>query len=72
MSCDNIQANGDVARAMFCAFAERKDAALGAWIKAEVAFPNAMVDRITPVTAASDIQQLEARFGIQRCVACSV
>ncbi len=64
MSCDNIQANGDVARAMFCAFAERKDAALGAWIKAEVAFPNAMVDRITPVTAASDIQQLEERFGI--------
>lgn len=64
MSCDNIQGNGDVARAMFCAFAERKDAGLGAWMRRNVAFPNAMVDRITPVTAPSDIEQLAERFGV--------
>ena len=64
MSCDNIQGNGDVARAMFCSFAERKDPDLGAWMRKNVAFPNAMVDRITPVTAPSDIKQVADRFGI--------
>lgn len=63
-SCDNIQSNGDVAKDMFCAFAKAKDADLGAWIEANVAFPNAMVDRITPVTAPEDIAELEKRFGI--------
>ncbi len=63
MSCDNIQSNGDVARKMFTAFALRKDA-LGDWITTHVAFPNAMVDRITPVTAPSDIEQVAQRFGI--------
>lgn len=63
-SCDNIQSNGDVAREMFCAFAKAKDADLGAWISENVAFPNAMVDRITPVTTPQDIAELEKRFGI--------
>ena len=65
MSCDNIQSNGDVAKKMFTAFALRKDPALGEWIVANVAFPNAMVDRITPVTATSDIEQVAQRFGIE-------
>ena len=64
MSCDNIQSNGDVAKKMFTAFALRKDKALGEWMAGEVAFPNAMVDRITPVTAPSDIEQVAKRFGI--------
>ena len=64
MSCDNIQGNGDMARRMFNAFAERKDAALGAWMRETVAFPNAMVDRITPVTLPEDIAQFGSRFGI--------
>jgi mannitol 2-dehydrogenase len=64
MSCDNIQANGDMAKKMFSAFALRKDQALGEWIAREVAFPNAMVDRITPVTTPDDIEQLAKRFGI--------
>ncbi|MDR2112043.1 MAG: mannitol dehydrogenase family protein [Candidatus Accumulibacter sp.] len=64
MSCDNIQSNGDVAKKMFSAFALRKDPALGEWIAREVAFPNAMVDRITPVTVPGDIEELAKRFGI--------
>jgi mannitol 2-dehydrogenase len=64
MSCDNIQANGDIARKMFSAFALRKDKALGEWIAREVAFPNAMVDRITPVTLPDDVERLAGRFGI--------
>ena len=64
MSCDNIQGNGHVAREMITAFATAKDAELGAWMRAEVAFPNSMVDRITPVTADSDRQTLADKFGI--------
>jgi len=64
MSCDNIQSNGDVARKMFCAFALAKDAELGAFMESHVAFPNAMVDRITPVTTADDIAEVASRFGI--------
>ena len=64
MSCDNIQSNGDIARKMFSAFALRKDKELGEWVASQVAFPNAMVDRITPVTTPEDIEQVKQRFGI--------
>lgn len=64
MSCDNIQGNGDVARKMFTAFAELKDPDLAAWIRAEVPFPNSMVDRITPVTTDEDRAAITADFGI--------
>ena len=68
MSCDNIESNGDVAKKMLTAFALHKDPALGEWMQQNVAFPNAMVDRITPVTMPNDLQQIGARFGIQdRC-----
>jgi len=65
MSCDNIPGNGDVARRMISTFARLKDDGLGAWIGAEVAFPNCMVDRITPVTTSDDIDSLRERFGVE-------
>ncbi|WP_227367636.1 mannitol dehydrogenase family protein [Halomonas sp. M20] len=65
MSCDNIQGNGDVTRKMFTAFARQRDKALGAWIEAKVPFPNSMVDRITPVTTAADIEELAGRFDLE-------
>jgi mannitol 2-dehydrogenase len=65
MSCDNLPDNGDVARKMICTFARLKDPALADWMEAEVAFPNCMVDRITPVTAPEDITRLAEEFGIQ-------
>lgn len=63
-SCDNLQANGDVARRMFLAFAERRDRALHAWVAERVAFPNAMVDRITPATTDEHRALVRERFGI--------
>jgi mannitol 2-dehydrogenase len=63
-SCDNIQGNGDVAKSMFSAFASLKDPALGTWVEENVHFPNSMVDRITPVTAASDIDEVAALTGL--------
>jgi mannitol 2-dehydrogenase len=65
VSCDNLQGNGTLARSVFCAFAERYEPGLGDWIAANVAFPNSMVDRITPVTTAGDRARLRAEFGIE-------
>jgi mannitol 2-dehydrogenase len=64
MSCDNIQGNGDVAKATFTAYARRKNAELGEWIAQHVKFPNSMVDRITPVTTDADRDEVRQRFGI--------
>lgn len=65
MSCDNIQGNGQVAQRMLCAFARLKDPQLGDWIAEHVAFPNSMVDRITPVTADADRLLLAEKFGVE-------
>ena len=64
LSCDNVQGNGDVARAAFAGFAERRDRDLGAWVRDHVAFPNSMVDRITPVTTDEDRAQLRDDAGV--------
>lgn len=64
MSCDNIQGNGDVAKKMFTAFAALKDPELGAWMRDNVAFPNSMVDRITPVTTTEDRSAVAKEFGV--------
>jgi mannitol 2-dehydrogenase len=64
MSCDNIQGNGDVARRQFTAFAALRDGELAEWISRDVAFPNCMVDRITPVTAEQDRTDLAQRHGV--------
>ena len=65
MSCDNIQGNGSVARQMITAFASLRDPDLGAWIREHVAFPNSMVDRITPGTTDADRELLAAEYGIE-------
>ncbi|MDQ8195615.1 mannitol dehydrogenase family protein [Coraliomargarita sp. SDUM461004] len=64
-SCDNIQHNGDMARKVLLAFARQQDAELAEWIASEVRFPNAMVDRITPVTTPADIQYLDTELGLK-------
>jgi len=65
MSCDNIQHNGDVAKAMFTAFARAKDPELAAWMDGNVAFPNSMVDRITPVTTQADKEIVSEHIGVR-------
>ncbi len=64
MSCDNIQGNGHMARRTFSAFASLRDPELGGWVLENVAFPNSMVDRITPVTTDDDRAEVLDRFGI--------
>jgi mannitol-1-phosphate/altronate dehydrogenase len=64
LSCDNLQGNGRVARTAFVSFAGLHDEALAAWIDATVAFPNCMVDRITPQTTDADRAFVADAFGI--------
>ncbi|MCB6179394.1 mannitol dehydrogenase family protein [Rhodobacter sp. Har01] len=63
LSCDNIPGNGDVTRAAVAGLAELSDPALAAWVRANVAFPNGMVDRITPATGPRE-RAIAATFGL--------
>lgn len=64
-SCDNIQHNGNVTRKMLLAFAAKQNKELSTWIEDNVSFPNAMVDRITPVSKKSDIDFVSAEYGVK-------
>ncbi|WP_252976450.1 mannitol dehydrogenase family protein, partial [Janibacter melonis] len=64
MSCDNLPGNGDVARHAVTTFAAQRDPELAGWIEEEVAFPNAMVDRITPVTTDEDRATVREQLGV--------
>ncbi|WP_426110297.1 mannitol dehydrogenase family protein [Massilia sp. PWRC2] len=64
LSCDNLQHNGDLARAMLLAFAQLRDGALADWLAQHGAFPNSMVDRITPATTDAHRALLRQRFGL--------
>ena len=64
MSCDNLQGNGHVIRKVVLALAEQQNPTLHRWIADNVAFPNSMVDRITPATTKSDREQLQQQYGI--------
>ena len=63
LSCDNLPNNGEAAKHALLAAAGHGD--LAAWIKENVAFPNSMVDRITPQTTDADRALALSEFGIQ-------
>lgn len=69
LSCDNVQGNGNMVRKMLTTFAQMRDPALARWIAEYVAFPNCMVDRITPLTTPADIKMV-AEFGIDDAFPC--
>lgn len=64
MSCDNVPHNGAVARNTLAGLAEAADPALGAWVRAEVAFPNGMVDRIATATGDRERALCREEFGV--------
>ena len=63
MSCDNLPGNGAVTRAAVAGLARLSDPALADWVEATVAFPNGMVDRITPATGPRE-RAMAASFGL--------
>jgi mannitol 2-dehydrogenase len=64
MSCDNIPGNGHVTENAVAGLAELVDPALAAWIRQNVAFPNCMVDRITPATTDRERALLRDGYGV--------
>lgn len=63
MSCDNLPGNGHVTQNAVVGLAAINDPALAEWIAANVAFPNGMVDRITPATGPRE-RAMAAAFGL--------
>jgi mannitol 2-dehydrogenase len=64
LSCDNLPGNGHLTRAVVTGLARLSDPDLADWIGANVAFPNSMVDCITPATSDRERALIEERFGI--------
>jgi mannitol 2-dehydrogenase len=64
MSCDNLPHNGEVTRKALLAFATLRDPGLRDWIEQNVSFPNAMVDRITPMTSTAHRLQLADKHAV--------
>ena len=63
MSCDNLPGNGHVTQSAVVGLARLSDPDLAAWVDAAVAFPNGMVDRITPATGPRE-KAMAADFGL--------
>ena len=64
MCCDNLPGNGELTKHILGQFLNACDTDLAAWVNANCSFPNAMVDRITPVTTQT-IQDIVANdYGI--------
>jgi mannitol 2-dehydrogenase len=64
MSCDNVPHNGKVCRDAVAGLAEAQDPAFADWVRGNVAFPNAMVDRIAPATSDRERTITRDTFGI--------
>ncbi len=62
LSCDNLPSNGDAAKRAL--LASTPDTDLAHWIARNAAFPNSMVDRITPQTTDADRDLVRMEFGI--------
>jgi mannitol 2-dehydrogenase len=64
VSCDNIEANGEVARRAVLAHAESLDPGLAEWVAEHIRFPSSMVDRITPATTLEMAAAVRRDFGV--------
>ncbi|GAA4126886.1 mannitol dehydrogenase family protein [Aminobacter aganoensis] len=64
MSCDNIPHNGRVTADAVIGLARLVDESFADWVRDTVAFPNSMVDRITPATTDRERGILASDFGV--------
>ena len=64
VSCDNLPENGRVTRQAMVGLADGISANQADWVASEVAFPNGMVDCITPVTGERERALAASEFGI--------
>ncbi len=68
LSCDNLPENGSVTRRTVTGLAHLSDPNFANWIDAHTAFPNSMVDCITPATSDRERRMVADRFGITDAV----
>jgi fructuronate reductase len=66
--CDNLPHNGRMVEGLVLSFARERDPALADWIRANVAFPCSMVDRIVPATTDADIAEAQRLLGVRDAV----
>ncbi|CAF3348012.1 unnamed protein product [Rotaria sp. Silwood2] len=65
VSCDNVQQNGETTKKCILQFAKHlNNPDLLEYIQTKVSFPNAMVDRITPVANDTDREYVRLHCGI--------
>jgi mannitol 2-dehydrogenase len=64
LSCDNLPGNGNVARAAITRVAATRGDELVHYVESACAFPNSMVDRITPQTTDADRAWLRDEIGV--------
>ena len=63
ISCDNLQGNGHVLKAVVSEYIDARFPGAAAWLRGNVAFPNTMVDRIVPQTTPTDRSTLVQEAG---------
>ena len=68
MSCDNLPENGHVTKTTVLGLATLIDEDEGAWVAEHVAFPNSMVDCITPATSDRERNLVAETFGVADAV----
>ncbi|RYD58846.1 MAG: mannitol dehydrogenase family protein [Sphingomonadales bacterium] len=64
LCCDNMTGNGTKLRAACVALAREYDPALAEWIDAKVAFPDSMVDAITPASEPAFLAHVAHDLGV--------
>ena len=64
LCCDNMTGNGGKLRAACVALAREYDSGLADWIGAEVAFPDSMVDSITPASDQAFLAMIASELGV--------
>ncbi|MBX3595007.1 mannitol dehydrogenase family protein [Sphingomonas sp.] len=69
LCCDNLSGNGGKLRAAAIAFAARRDPDLARWIADTAAFPDTMVDSITPASDPDFLTAVAARLGMDDAAA---
>ena len=64
LCCDNMTGNGAKLRAACVALARAQDPGLADWIAGAVAFPDSMVDSITPASDGAFLAKVQAALGV--------
>lgn len=65
LCCDNLPANGRVARNVVTRLGALQNHDLGKYIADNISFPSTMVDRIVPATTAQDRDRIDGLLGLR-------